>query len=266
MAEKNRLILVLDDDPTISVIVRGILQSHPFNMRFVSNIERAKEALKSDKFDIFLTDIHLPDGSSLDHLEDYFLINPDLKIIVMTKFNNEIVTDLAWKKGAIEFLEKPIQESHLLNALNLSLNQESLNLEQRQLTSQLFHYVHDRDIPFFDAKRLMKNLGEDISLCRLALESFLQNIELSQGEILEAVKNSDDKKSLDVIHRYRGASETVTAFQIANALRQMKKTIDGGGVLTEFDCLELNRIGQKTTEEIKKWIDSEAKEKAQLNS
>jgi FixJ family two-component response regulator/HPt (histidine-containing phosphotransfer) domain-containing protein len=254
MSNKNRLILVLDDDPTISIIVRGILQSHPFDMRFVSNIERAKEALKSDSFDVFLTDIHLPDGSSLNHLEEYFQLRPDLKIIVMTKFNNEDVTDLAWKKGAVEFLEKPIQEKHLLNALDSSVNQESLSIEQRQLTSQLFHFVHDRDIPVFEGERLVENMGGDTNLCRLALESFFQNRKMSQDEILDLVKSGDDTKILEVIHRYRGTAETVTAFQIANALRQMKKTLDSGGVLTEYDCHELNRIGINTEEQMSDWI------------
>ncbi len=259
MKQKKRLILVLDDDPTVSIVIRGLLQSRPYNMRFVSNIEKAKAALKSDdQFEILITDVHLPDGNSLDHFEEYRELNPELSIVVMTKFNNETVTEKAWNQGAVEFIEKPIEKNHLMHALDsvVEKGKSPIKSEHRKLTTQLFHFVQDRDIPVFDHKRLVKNLGGDIELCQLALGTYAGTIEEDLKSILDAVVEQDEKKAGEAIHKLKGASETIMAFQVVHALRQMEKTMKSGGVLTEFDCHELNRISEQTQSKIKIWLNS----------
>ena len=77
-----------------------------------------------------MLDLNLPDGNGLDWITDLRNAHPDTAIIVITGFGNIPVAVEAMRRGADNFLTKPVNMSELVIFLRKSLELETLRREQ----------------------------------------------------------------------------------------------------------------------------------------
>lgn len=68
-------------------------------------------------FDLVITDLHMPFISGLTALERIHKLFPKLPIIVLTAYGSPDVKRACFHQGASAFLEKPLDTSHLLKAI-----------------------------------------------------------------------------------------------------------------------------------------------------
>lgn len=118
------LVLIIDDEPDIRELLEITLNRMDIQTLCAENILRAKQLLKQHTFDLCLTDMKLPDGNGLD-LVDYIQQCPaPIPIAVITAHGNMDTAINAMKKGAFDFLSKPVDLTVLRqlvdNALKLS--------------------------------------------------------------------------------------------------------------------------------------------------
>jgi len=112
------LALLVDDEPDIRELLEITLNRMNIQTCCAEDITSAKVLLQQKPFDLCLTDMKLPDGNGLE-LVDYIQTLPaPLPVAVITAHGNMESAILAMKKGAFDFVSKPVD----LPALRLLVN------------------------------------------------------------------------------------------------------------------------------------------------
>jgi DNA-binding NtrC family response regulator len=132
---KAHLLLVDDDPNTLASLSRAFrLAGHEATV--CDNAARAVELLRTESFDVILSDVVMPGRSGLELLEDLKKAGVKTPIVLISGQANIEMAVKATKLGALDFLEKPLSTEKLLvtveNALRLSrLEDENRELRQR---------------------------------------------------------------------------------------------------------------------------------------
>jgi two-component system response regulator HydG len=114
-------ILIVDDDPTFSLMLKSYLSNKGFEVIEVYTASKALKALKDQKFDVILTDYRLPDIDGLELIGEIKKVNGSIPIILMTRYGDIRSAVNAIKSGAFDYMTKPINPDDLLNIIQSAL-------------------------------------------------------------------------------------------------------------------------------------------------
>jgi two-component system response regulator PilR (NtrC family) len=106
-------VLIVDDEPDLCELLSITLGRMQIDSRSVHDIARAREALKTERFDLCLTDMQLPDGNGLSLVEWMQVQKPDVPVAVITAHGNVETAVRALKLGAFDFVSKPLDLADL---------------------------------------------------------------------------------------------------------------------------------------------------------
>lgn len=110
-------ILIVDDEPTILMTMSHVLSGKDTMVITSSRIEEAEEALARYTFDLVIADIRLSGMEGVEGLEllSYVKqISPKTNVIIMTAYGSDEMREEAYKRGAFQYFEKPIDIPHLI--------------------------------------------------------------------------------------------------------------------------------------------------------
>lgn len=102
------LVLIVDDEPDLVELVSLTLSRMNLDTRTAPDIATARRLLKSEHFDLCLTDMRLPDGDGLDLVQWIQENRPQLPVAVITAHGNVELAVRALKLGAFDFVSKPL--------------------------------------------------------------------------------------------------------------------------------------------------------------
>jgi two-component system response regulator PilR (NtrC family) len=102
-------VLVVDDEPDICELLSITLQRMELNPRTASTLAEAQRLLKTEQFDLCLTDMQLPDGNGLELVEWMQQYSPSVPVAVITAHGNMETAVRALKLGAFDFVSKPLE-------------------------------------------------------------------------------------------------------------------------------------------------------------
>ncbi|MFY0605889.1 MAG: response regulator [Cyclobacteriaceae bacterium] len=118
-------LMIVDD----SSMMRTTIEQHlrDYDLEIVGSAEngkRAIELLKEKKPDVVTLDITMPEMDGLECLDELMAIAPNTKVMVITALSDKLTGLLALKKGAREFLYKPVTPEELKRGFDLLLNRD----------------------------------------------------------------------------------------------------------------------------------------------
>ncbi|MBN2347135.1 MAG: sigma-54-dependent Fis family transcriptional regulator [Candidatus Aminicenantes bacterium] len=119
--DRKACILLVEDDAALRESIGKFLQGKGFQVSESSRLADATRQLEGDSFDLVLLDLTLPDGNGLDILERFSRRYPQ-RIVVLTGTGSVETAVLAMKKGAHDFLQKPLNPELLLSTLQRAMN------------------------------------------------------------------------------------------------------------------------------------------------
>jgi two-component system, NtrC family, response regulator PilR len=105
---KNPLALIVDDEPDIIELLDITLNRMGVDTRSAGTLGHAKKLLQERPFDLCLTDLKLPDGDGLDLVELIQTSASPFPVAVITAHGNMDTAITAMKKGAFDFVSKPV--------------------------------------------------------------------------------------------------------------------------------------------------------------
>ncbi|MDP9083235.1 MAG: sigma-54 dependent transcriptional regulator [Pseudomonadota bacterium] len=122
-------VLVVDDEPDLCELLSITLQRMDLIPQTASNVAAAQRLLKTERFDLCLTDMQLPDGDGLELVKWIQQYSPNVPVAVITAHGNMETAVRALKLGAFDFVSKPLDLAGLrklvASAIKLSVTSET---------------------------------------------------------------------------------------------------------------------------------------------
>jgi two-component system response regulator AtoC len=130
-------ILVVDDDPIILDSLCEFLKMEGYSARGVQSLSQARQVLQEQSFTVVISDVNLPDGDGFELLSLIRQNYTGTVVILITGYGTIESAVEAIKKGAYDYLTKPVIDDDLRLAVERAVRQQSLMDENQQLRDQL---------------------------------------------------------------------------------------------------------------------------------
>jgi len=130
--------LIVDDEPDIRELLGITLGRMQIQVATAGDYASAIRQLGSERFDLVLTDMRLPDGDGLDLVEWIQDHRPGVPVAVITAHGNVEAAVRALKLGAFDFISKPLDLAALRKLITATLKLgESVEATARRATLRL---------------------------------------------------------------------------------------------------------------------------------
>jgi DNA-binding NtrC family response regulator len=167
-------ILIIEDTVHLRKLMKSQLETHGFQVDEAEDLEMAIRKTSHGTYDVYVLDMMLPDGNGillLDKLPDK---TASRTIIVTANPSIPSVVE-AIKKGAYNYLEKPVEEELLIAQINKIIEINRLQMEHRSMAAEMAANFTFDDIIF--ESKLMESV-----IARAKILSGTDNTILIQGE------------------------------------------------------------------------------------
>jgi DNA-binding NtrC family response regulator len=130
-------ILVIDDERSIRNTLKEILEYEKFTVDLAEHGADGLEKYKNGSYDIVLCDIKMPEMDGLELLEKLSSEEGDAQVIMISGHGNIDNAVEAIKKGAYDFIEKPLDLNRLLITIRNALDKSTLITETKVLKKKV---------------------------------------------------------------------------------------------------------------------------------
>ncbi len=110
-------IVVVEDRQTTRWMVEETLRRRGYTVAGCGTLAEGRKLLASERLDLLLTDLQLPDGSGLDLLREALARDPRLPALVMSAYGTIEIAVEAIKLGAYDFVTKPFDTNRLASLI-----------------------------------------------------------------------------------------------------------------------------------------------------
>ena len=133
----NQTILVVDDDLAHRTMLKKLLGGWGYDVSEVDDGSSAIDAVNQRAFDLILMDIRMLKVSGIEALEQIKIINPAIPVIIMTAYASVETAVDTLKKGAYDYLTKPLDFDELQITINRATEHNRLKKENEYLKERL---------------------------------------------------------------------------------------------------------------------------------
>jgi len=131
-------ILVIDDEISICKSIKDILENEGYYVDYSLNGIEGLKKIKENTYDLILCDIKMPQINGIEVLEKIKEYDPDLPVIIITAHGDiEVAVDCI-KKGAYDYLQKPIDLNRMLVSIKNATEKRTLIKETHQLKKKVY--------------------------------------------------------------------------------------------------------------------------------
>lgn len=130
-------ILVIDDEKSIRNVLKDVLEYEKYQVDTAENGKKGLEKIKNEPPDLVLCDIKMPEMDGVEVLEKALEENPELTFIMITGHGDVDTAVASFKKGAYDFIEKPLDLKRLQITLKNALERTNLITETKQLKKKV---------------------------------------------------------------------------------------------------------------------------------
>ncbi|MCX7744186.1 MAG: sigma-54 dependent transcriptional regulator [Flavobacteriales bacterium] len=130
-------ILVIDDQQSIRKTLREILEYENFEIDEAEDGQKGLDMARKNGYDVILCDIKMPKLDGIEFLDKIMADGSDIPVIMISGHGNIDTAVEAIKKGAYDYIAKPIDLNRLLVTVRNALEKKSLVVETKQLKKKV---------------------------------------------------------------------------------------------------------------------------------
>jgi two-component system response regulator FixJ len=121
IVNKQPTVFVVDDDKNILVALRFLLEAEDLNVETYSSAQAFLEKYENGRPGCLLLDLRMPGLNGLELQQLLSARGIDIPIIIITGQGDKLMTIRALEAGAIDVLEKPIDDQTLLKRIHSAI-------------------------------------------------------------------------------------------------------------------------------------------------
>ena len=130
-------ILVIDDERSIRNTLKEILEFEKYQVELAEDGYKALEMIKTTNFDVVLCDIKMPGMDGIEVLQKLEELKPDTPVVMISGHGNIDTAVESIKKGAFDYIEKPLDLNRLLITLRNAMDKSTLITETKVLRKKV---------------------------------------------------------------------------------------------------------------------------------
>jgi DNA-binding NtrC family response regulator len=143
---EKKVILIVEDDPTVGESLRLLLKKKGHDILLASNGKEALQLFRHKVVDLVVTDVVMPKMDGIELLEAVKGLRPATEVIVISAQGTIEKAVQAMKLGAFDFIEKPINPRIISLLVERALEKQTLILQNQDLRSRLEEKFHFKNI------------------------------------------------------------------------------------------------------------------------
>lgn len=204
---QSGVVYVIDDDEAIRDSLSLLLNANGFRVSPHESAERFLKSLSSSDpqfSSCALVDIHLGGMSGIELQETLLNMGLNIPIAFITGHGDISIAVNAFKKGAFDFIQKPIKEEVLCDLISQMLSKAYLLKEQSTTIQQInerFKLLTPRELDVLDrivAGRINKEVGADLGIS-------IKTVEAHRANVMEKLKVNRAANLVQVALKYQEA-------------------------------------------------------------
>lgn len=130
-------ILVVDDERSIRNTLKDVLEYEKHTVELAEDGMSALQLIQQKEFDLVLCDIKMPQMDGTELLEKIMQVSPDTQVVMISGHGNIETAVESIKKGAFDFIEKPLDLNRLLVTIKNALDKTQLLTHTRVLKKKV---------------------------------------------------------------------------------------------------------------------------------
>jgi signal transduction histidine kinase len=187
-------ILIVDDEAPQMTALCDTLQDQGYITVGVNCAEDALVVLRSQKFDLLLTDLIMPEMDGVALLRAALEIDPQLVGIMMTGQGTISTAVEAMRAGALDYILKPFKLSAILPVLSRALAVRQLRIENASLQQQIIQHTAELEAANKELEAFSYSISHDLRVPLRAIDGYSQML-------LEDAASSLSPKDLSTLHK-----------------------------------------------------------------
>ena len=169
-------ILLVDDEPSMREMLRIVLRRDGYDVTIAANGTEAKAILASERVDMLLSDIRMPDVSGVEVLRAAKEANRDIIAFMMTAFASTDSAVEAMRLGAVDYFTKPFNVDELRLKIRqhletVRLKEENVLLKRVLNTTHEFCDIIGRSTAMLDLFKMIETIAKTTSTVLITGES-----------------------------------------------------------------------------------------------
>lgn len=128
-------ILIIDDDVTFAMMLESLLKKNKYKVSSVFSAASVKRILKDQTFDVVFTDLRMPDIDGMEIIKLIKNKTPKTQVIMMTGYADISTAIESIKRGAFDYIPKPLNPEEVLNLVKEALNEKKGKAEDKTTRS-----------------------------------------------------------------------------------------------------------------------------------
>jgi two-component system response regulator FixJ len=148
MTKETKLIFFVDDEPRVREVVSETLEQLDARVTCFAEGRECLKRLRSENCDLLITDLKMPGMDGLELMRNAKAIVPWVPVIIITGYGDIPLAVESLKSGALDFIEKPLEQETFLRKVEAILQKSStfkkyLGKPLTRSESQILKYVID---------------------------------------------------------------------------------------------------------------------------
>ena len=124
----RKLVIVVDDDPSVLRAVQRVLQVHGFEVQAFNTVEDFLEGGRLNDATCLVLDIHLDGSSGIEVRRQLTRSGHSLPVIFITAVESEVTHKAALEAGCVAYLNKPFPSGLLIEAVETTMKSADANV------------------------------------------------------------------------------------------------------------------------------------------
>src|SRR5574337_1699515 len=130
-------VLIVDDEKLMRISLESQLKKEGYNVKSVDNALEGLKMVKSEEYDVVVTDLRLSGMNGMDFLKEIKKYSQDIAVIIMTAYGTLESAVLATKEGAYDYIAKPFSTDELIIKLQRALQHKNTTAEVNRLRKEI---------------------------------------------------------------------------------------------------------------------------------
>ena len=178
----SHTVYIVDDDEAVRDSLRWLLEANGYRVKSFSSAEDFLGAYDSDEIAVLIVDVRMPGMSGLELQEELLARQAPLPIVFITGHGDVPMAVSTIKKGAVDFLEKPFNETDLRGIVARMLQQaaeKTAQLQAQRDQMAVLNRLTSREQQVLErivAGRLNKQIAGDLNIRIKTVEAHRANI------------------------------------------------------------------------------------------